>query len=126
MRFSWQSSARNCSRPERPRPSNGADPRPHRADNRGIVRMSKNARSGDKNVGPSVSRLIDIVDLDPTVDLDIQIEAAAIEIGANSPHFVERFRYKSLSAKARMHAHHENHVEFARSLQRPIERRFGV
>ena len=75
---------------------------------------------------PAAATIADVVRLDPAVDLDVDVDARAGELGAEQLDLAERGRQERLAAEAGVDAHEEDHVHVGQDPFHGGERRGGI
>src|SRR4029077_9597703 len=83
-------------------PSRGLGALAHVRDRRGIILRAEDPGSGHEHVRAGAGDRVDVVDLDPAVDLDLGGPAALVEQAAQLRDLLESARDEFLAAEARV------------------------
>src|SRR5271163_5364278 len=78
--------------------SDARHPLAHVGDYRAVVFVTKNSRSGHKNVGSRFGHRGNIVDFDPAVDLDVDFEPAAFDLASHRAQLLQALGDEALPA----------------------------
>src|SRR5262249_20209917 len=93
---------------------------PHLSNYLRVLSMAKNSRTRHKDVRARPCHFADVVDLDSTVDLDVDFKVPALQFTANIRDLTDSFVNKPLAAEAGMNTHHQNHVQISRRIENPV------
>src|SRR6202453_5337621 len=88
--------------------------------------MAENSRPGNEYVGARLGHRADIVDFYPAIDLNVDLETAPLDLAPDRAQLLQALGDEALPAEARVHTHHQNHIEVLRRGEHPINRRLRI